>query len=68
MSKLTVKRPYEPLTPGVEYKMLSEGYDYYTISYQGKSLRIPKWVFEGRLDWKYVESEEEDDYDFGDWK
>lgn len=62
---MILKKPYEPLTPGTNYKILQEGRDYYRINWRGKSLCVPKNVFEGRLDRKYEKVEEEHDYD---WK
>lgn len=60
--KIQVKKPYGGLNPGNQYTVISECKDGVNISYKGKPLWVPNYIFQGQLDRKYENREEEEDY------
>ena len=62
---MILTKKFAGLQPGMDYKLISEGRDYYQISWNGKPTNVPKYYFQGKVDRRYLpEEEEEEDYGY----
>ena len=65
--KLIAKQKYANIIPGNGYTLIKEGLDFTEIKVKGSSQCVPKWVFEGKIDRKFLPREEDEYEDLVEW-